>query len=87
MLGVSEEKIAQILKGVDAIDVDEKTKALLRFCIEASKKENYKTTKEDIDALLQMGWSKYDVLEAVAIVGYFNYINTLSNVFGLGTEG
>ena len=87
MLGVSEEKIAQILKGVDAIDVDEKTKALLRFCIEASKKENYKTTKEDIDALLHMGWSKYDVLEAVAIVGYFNYINTLSNVFGLGTEG
>jgi len=25
-----------------------------------------------------------EILEAVAITGYFNYINTLSNVFGLG---
>lgn len=84
MLGISEEKIVQILQGVDAIDANEKTKALLRFCIQASKKENYKTTKADIDALKTIGWNKYEILESVAIVGYFNYINTLSNVFGLG---
>ena len=84
MLGLSEEQIEQILQGVDAIDTDEKDKALLNFCIKASGKENYKILKEEIDALKEMGWSDVQVIEAVAITGYFNYINTLSNVFGLG---
>jgi len=59
-------------------------KALLNFCIRASQKENYKMQKEEIDILKAMGWSDVQILEAVAITGYFNYINTLSNVFGLG---
>lgn len=84
MLGLSEERIAEILEGVEAIDTDEKEKALLRFCIKASGKENYKIQKEEIDALKEMGWSDAQIVEAVAITGYFNYINTLSNVFGLG---
>ncbi len=84
MLGLDEEKIETILQGVESIHTDEKTKALLRFCIKASKKENYKTTQEEIETLKAMGWSDVELLEAVAITGYFNYINTLSNVFGLG---
>ncbi len=84
MLGLTEQKIEEILQGVDAIDADEKEKALLNFCIKASQKDNYKTEKKEIDALIQMEWSKVQVIEAVAITGYFNYINTLSNVFGLG---
>ena len=84
MLGLTEQKIEEILQGVDAIDADEKEKALLNFCIKASQKDNYKTEKKEIDGLIQMGWSKVQVIEAVAITGYFNYINTLSNVFGLG---
>ncbi len=84
MLGLDEEKIASILEGVESIDTDERTKALLRFCIRASKKDNYKITQEEIDALKDIGWSDVEILEAVAITGYFNYINTLSNVFGLG---
>ena len=31
-----------------------------------------------------MGWSDVQILESVAVTDYFNYINTLSNVFGLG---
>jgi len=84
MLGLSEAKIEQILRGVDAMDVDAKEKALLNFCIKAAQKDNYKILKEEIDALKAMGWSDKEILEAVAITGYFNYINTLSNVFGLG---
>ena len=37
-----------------------------------------------IDALKDMGYSDVQIVEAVAITGYFNYINTLSNVFALG---
>jgi len=84
MLGLSEERISEVLEGVDAIDTDEKEKALLNFCIRASKKENYKILKSEIDALKEMGYSDLQILEAVAITGYFNYINTLSNVFALG---
>ena len=84
MLGLSDERIEEILQGVEVIDTDEKEKALLNFCIRASQKDNYKMQKEDIDVLKEMGWSDEEIIEAVAITGYFNYINTLSNVFGLG---
>lgn len=84
MLGLSEERIEEILQGVDSIHTDAKEKALLKFCIKASKKDNYKIRKAEIDELKEMGYSDIEILEAVAITGYFNYINTLSNVFALG---
>jgi len=84
MLGLSEERIEQILEGIESIDTDEKEKALLRFCVRASQKDNYKMQKEEIDALKALGYTDIQIIEAVAITGYFNYINTLSNVFGLG---
>jgi len=84
MLGLSEEKIEEILAGVESMNNSDKDKALLNFCIKASGKESYKILKEEIDALKETGWSDVQVIEAVAITGYFNYINTLSNVFGLG---
>ena len=84
MLGLSEERIEEVLKGVESINTDDKEKALLNFCIRASKKDNYKVLKSEIDTLKDMGYSDTQIVEAVAITGYFNYINTLSNVFGLG---
>ncbi len=84
MLGLSEKEIEEILQGVESMNIEEKEKKLLQFCIRASKKDNYKIQKSDIDELKALGYSDKEILEAVAIVGYFNYINTLSNVFGLG---
>ncbi|WP_321779539.1 carboxymuconolactone decarboxylase family protein [Sulfurimonas sp.] len=84
MLGLTEQRIEEVLKGVDAISTTKEEKALLNFCIKASKKDNYKILKEEITALKEMGYSDVQVIEAVAITGYFNYINTLSNVFALG---
>jgi uncharacterized peroxidase-related enzyme len=84
MLGLSEAQIEEILQGVESMNTDDKDKALLNFCIKASHKDNYKILKEEIDALKDMGWDDTQIIEAVAITGYFNYINTLSNVFGLG---
>ncbi len=84
MLGMSEEQVEETLKGVDNINCSDKEKELLKFCIKSSQKDNYKITQEDIDTIKNVGWSDKEILEAVRIVGYFNYINTLSNVFGLG---
>ncbi len=83
MLGVTEERIEEILEGVDSIHTSEAEKALLKFCIKASKKDSYKIQKEEINALKEYGFSDVQIVEAVAITGYFNYINTLSNVFAL----
>lgn len=84
MLGLSDERIEEVLQGVDAIHTSDAEKALLNFCIRASKKDNYKVLKDEIDALKDFGYSDTQIIEAVAITGYFNYINTLSNVFALG---
>lgn len=84
MLGVDEERIESVLNGVEHINTSAKEKALLSFCIRASYKDNYKILKSDIDALKELGYSDVEIVEAVAITGYFNYINTLSNVFALG---
>ena len=84
MLGLSEERIEEVLEGVESINTTEAEKALLNFCIKASKKDNYKILKEEIDSLKKFGYSDVQIVEAVSITGYFNYINTLSNVFGLG---
>jgi len=84
MLGLSEQRIDEILEGVDSISTTDNEKALLNFCIKASKKDNYKILKSEIDALKDMGYSDIQIVEAVSITGYFNYINTLSNVFALG---
>ena len=84
MLGMSDEQVEETLQGVAAIQTDEKEKALLDFALKAASKENYKMTQDDIDALKELGWSEAEILEAARIAGYFNYINTLSNVFGLG---
>lgn len=84
MLGMSEEQINEVLGGIDQIQCEESEKTLLRFCIRASQKDNYKMLPEDINAVKKVGYSDTQIIEAVAITGYFNYINTLSNVFGLG---
>jgi uncharacterized peroxidase-related enzyme len=84
MLGMSEEQVEETLKGVDAIQCKEGEKVLLRLCLKGASKENYKTVQEDIDVVKNAGYSELEIVEAIVITGYFNYINTLSNVFGLG---
>ena len=84
MLGMSEEQVQETLQGVDAINCNDSEKELLKLCLKAASKDNYKTTQEDIDRVKEAGYSELEILEAIRIAAYFNYINTLSNVFGLG---
>ncbi len=83
-LGMRDDQVEEVLQGVDAISCSDEEKKLLNFCIVASGKESYKTQQKDIDAIKEANYSEAQILEAIAITGYFNYINTLSNVFGLG---
>ena len=83
---MSEEQIEQVMGGIDNIECEEREKLLLKFCLRASQKDCYKILKSDIDAVKNAGYSDTQIFEAVAITGYFNYINTIANVFGLEDE-
>ena len=85
-LGMSDRHIEAVLGGVDKIECGEEEKLLLKFCLRASRKDSYKILKSDIDEVKKGGYSDTQILEAVAITGYFNYINTITNVFGLEDE-
>ncbi len=82
-LGMSPEQVEHMMEGIDSIDCGKEEKLLLAFCVRASGKESYKIMQSDIDSLKNAGYSDTQILEAVAITGYFNYINTLTNALGV----
>lgn len=81
MLGFAEKELEDILQGVEALDAPDPEKKLLRLCVKSAK-ESYKVVQEDIDELKELGYSDTQILEAIAVVGYFNYINTIANSLG-----
>lgn len=85
-LGMSDTEIEEISLGIDSLSCSDNEKTLLRFAVRASQKDNYKILKNDIYNVKKLGYSDKEIIEAVAIAGYFNYMNTLSNVFGLGLD-
>ena len=84
MLGMPEEHINAVLEGLEKVEVPEKERILYQFCLRCASKENYKILPSDVDAVRAAGYTDSQILEAVAIVGYFNYINTISNSLGAG---
>ncbi len=84
MLGMPEEYVDAVLEGIEKMEIPEKERILYEFCLRCASKENYKILKEDVEAVKAAGYSDSQILEAVTIVGYFNYINTISNSLGAG---
>ncbi len=84
MLGMPEDRIDAVVNGLENMEIPERERTLLQFCLKCAGKENYKMMQEDINAVRSAGYSDSQILEAVAIVGYFNYINTISNSLGAG---
>lgn len=84
-LGMNEAEIEEISLGIENLSCSDAEKGLLHFCMRSSQKDNYKIMKEDIEQIKTSGYSEKEIFEAVRVVAYFNYINTLSNTFGLGS--
>ncbi len=84
MLGMPEERINAVIEGLENMQVPEKERVLYQFCQKCASKENYKILREDVDRVRAAGYSDSQILEAVTIVGYFNYINTITNSLGVG---
>ncbi len=66
-------------------DLDTQTRALLEFAEKVSLTP-YKVVNEDLNQLRQAGLNDQDVLLATHIIGIFNYLVRLADVFGLELE-
>jgi uncharacterized peroxidase-related enzyme len=85
LLGITEEQIDKALADAKTADFPEKRRMLLNFCLKITR-DSYKVGREDLDALRDVGYTDSQLLEAAAIVGYFNYINTIANSMGSGRQ-
>ena len=66
-------------------DLDIQTRALLEFAEKVSL-EPYQVVDEDLEELRQTGLNDEDIFLATHIVGIFNYLVRLADVFGLEVE-
>ena len=66
-------------------DLDSKTRALLEFAEKVSLAP-YRVAAEDLDQLRQAGLTDEDIFLATHIIGIFNYLVRLADVFDLELE-
>lgn len=66
--------------------VEPKVRALLDFASKLSG-EPAAITRTDWDGLLASGWTRQQVIEAVHIVGLFEYLNRVADGFGMESHG
>lgn len=75
----------QVKRDFEASELDEPTKALLRFLCKAN--HDAATVREaDVDALRQAGLSDKAILEGVVVTGLFQYFNTVADALGIDLE-
>ncbi len=65
------------------VEFDPATKGLLDFAVKLTLSPK-QMRAVDVEALREVGFADEDILDAVQLVGYFNYINRVLD--GLGTE-
>ncbi len=86
MQGADDDVIQAIAHDYRTAPVDESTRALLAFAHKLSR-EPYKITRRDWDALHAAGWTEQQCIEAVHIVGLFEYFNRVADGFGMESYG
>jgi uncharacterized peroxidase-related enzyme len=77
--------VEQVQTDFRTADLDSQTRALLEFSEKVSLTP-YKVVDEDLEQLRQAGLNDQDILLATHIIGIFNYLVRLADVFGLEVE-
>jgi uncharacterized peroxidase-related enzyme len=65
--------------------IDEATRALLDFAVMVTR-DATKVTPRDLDVLRAQGFRDEDILDAVEIIGFFNYYARMADALGVETE-
>jgi uncharacterized peroxidase-related enzyme len=86
MQGADDAIVRAIATDYRTAPVDDQTRALLDFAHKLSR-EPWKITRADWEALQAAGWSAQQCVEAVHIVGLFEYFNRVADGFGMESHG
>ncbi|MFQ5913560.1 MAG: carboxymuconolactone decarboxylase family protein [Nitrospinota bacterium] len=65
--------------------VDEKTRAMLEFSGKMTR-EAARMTEQDVSRLRSAGLTDVEILEVVAIAGYFNFCNRFGDALGVALD-
>lgn len=65
--------------------IDGATRALLDFAVMVTR-DATKVTPRDLDVLRAQGFRDEDILDAVEIIGFFNYYARMADALGVETE-
>ncbi len=76
-------KVLAIQEDYRQVELDPPTKGLLDFAVKLTLSPK-QMRAGDIEALRELGFADEAILDAVQLVGYFNYINRV--IDGLGAE-
>jgi uncharacterized peroxidase-related enzyme len=77
--------VKQVQTDFRTAELDSQTRALLEFAEKVSLKPSA-VVDEDLDQLRQVGLTDEDIFLATHIIGIFNYLVRLADVFGLEVE-
>ena len=85
--GAPEEVASKIIAGeIDAAGISEAERHLLLY-IGKVNSESFKTTKEDVQQLRDLGWRDEQIAEAVHVGTMMGLCNRVANAFGLPAQG
>lgn len=74
--GIKPGLIEQLLDDIDASDVSEEMKPLLKYVEKLNTLPN-KLVQADVEAVLEHGWSEEALFEAIEVTGLFNMMNRI----------
>lgn len=81
--GIKEGLFAELLEDIDKASIDDKMKPILKY-VKKLTLEPTKMIQNDIDAVLEAGWSERGLYDAMMICCTFNFMNRF--VEGLGLD-
>lgn len=65
--------------------LEPKMRKLLDFAVQVTR-ELHSVRRETIDALRSEGWTDVQILDAVQVIGFFNYITRVADALGVDPE-
>jgi uncharacterized peroxidase-related enzyme len=74
-----------VKEGYRSAPIDGATRAVLDFAVMVTRDAS-KVRRRDLDSLHAQGFSDEDILDAVEIIGFFNYYARMANALGVEPE-
>ena len=80
---LGDRKLAEaIKKDYRQAPLDSATRALLDFAVKLTR-EAHTCSEQDLEQLRGHGFSEEDIVDAVAVISFFNYINRIADALGI----